>query len=123
ITNYVTLAYGRPLHVFDAERLTGTLHARLAHSGESIAALDGRTYDLAPDMTVIADDRGPQAIGGIIGGVATGVTPETRNVFLESAWFDPLRTAATGRRLGIVSDARYRFERGADPAFVQAGAE
>jgi phenylalanyl-tRNA synthetase beta chain len=74
-------------------------------------------------MTVIADDSGPQGVAGIIGGAATGVTPETVNVFLEAAYFDPIRTAATGRKLGINSDARYRFERGVDPAFVKPGAE
>ena len=123
ITNYITHAFARPLHVFDADKVKGTIHARLARDGETIEALDGKTYTLDPTMTVIADDNGPEGIGGIIGGERTACTPETVNVFLEAAWFDPLRTAATGRKLGINSDARYRFERGVDPAFVEIGAE
>ena len=123
ITNYITHSFARPLHVFDADKVRGNIHARLARDGEAIEALDGRTYGLDPEMTVIADDNGPEAIGGIIGGEATGCTDETVNVFLEAAWFDPVRTAATGRKLGIHSDARHRFERGADPAFVAPGVE
>jgi phenylalanyl-tRNA synthetase beta chain len=123
VTNYVTYTYARPLHVFDADKVEGTIHARLARQGETIEALDGRTYTLDTDMTVIADDNGPQGIAGVIGGEATGCTADTVNVFLEAAYFDPVRTAATGRRLGIVSDARYRFERGVDPLFVEPGAE
>ncbi len=123
ITNYMTLTYGRPLHVFDADKVTGDIHARLAGAGEEIAALDGKTYALDTTMTVIADEAGPEAIGGVMGGEASGCTGETVNVFLESAWFDPIRTAATGRRLGIISDARYRFERGVDPLFTEPGAE
>jgi phenylalanyl-tRNA synthetase beta chain len=123
ITNYVTHAYSRPLHVFDADKVRGVIHARLARDGETIEALDGRTYTLDPTMTVIADDNGPEGIAGIIGGEATACTDATVNVFLEAAYFDPIRTAATGRKLGINSDARYRFERGVDPAFVQPGAE
>ena len=123
ITNFITHAYARPLHVFDAAKVEGAIHARLAQDGETLAALDGKTYRLDPEMTVIADDSGPVGIGGIIGGEATGCTSATTEVFLEAALFDPIRTAATGRKLGIVSDARYRFERGVDPAFVQAGAE
>lgn len=123
ITNYLTYAYARPLHVFDADKVQGAVHARLARDGESIEALDGKTYALDASMTVIADDNGPEGIAGIIGGAATGVTPETTTVFLEAAYFDPVRTASTGRKLGIHSDARYRFERGVDPAFVQPGAE
>jgi phenylalanyl-tRNA synthetase beta chain len=109
--------------VFDADKVRGTIHARLARDGETIEALDGRTYALDSSMTVIADDAGPEGIAGIIGGEATGCTPATVNVFLEAAYFDPVRTAATGRKLGIHSDARFRFERGVDPAFVRAGAE
>ncbi|MGQ7790988.1 phenylalanine--tRNA ligase subunit beta [Faunimonas sp. B44] len=123
ITNYVTHGYGRPLHVFDADKVAGTVHARLAQDGETIEALDGRTYTLDGTMTVIADDNGPEGIAGIMGGERTGCTGTTRNVFLEAAYFDPIRTATTGRKLGIHSDARYRFERGVDPAFVETGAE
>lgn len=123
ITNYITYAYNRPLHVFDADKVSGTIHARFAFDGETIEALDGRTYMLDPTVTVIADDRGAEGIAGIIGGTATAVTPDTMNVFLEAAYFDPIRTAATGRKLAIHSDARHRFERGVDPAFVRPGAE
>lgn len=123
ITNYVTLTYGRPLHVFDADKVHGNIHARLARPGESILALDGKEYRLDATMTVIADDEGPEAIGGVMGGERTGCTGDTSNVFLEAAYFDPVRTATTGRNLGIVSDARYRFERGVDPLFTQTGTE
>ncbi|TDI58124.1 MAG: phenylalanine--tRNA ligase subunit beta [Alphaproteobacteria bacterium] len=123
ITNYVTLSFARPLHVFDADKVTGDIHARLASSGEEIAALDGKTYALDETMTVIADDNGPEAIGGVMGGEPSGCTSRTVNVFLEVAWFDPVRTATTGRKLGIQSDARFRFERGVDPAFVEKGAQ
>lgn len=118
ITNYFTYDLGRPLHVFDAEKLRGNVHARLARPGETLAALNGKEYVLDESMTVIADDERPHALGGVIGAEDSGCTAETTDVFLESALFDPLRTAATGRKLGIESDARYRFERGVDPAFV-----
>ena len=123
ITNYITFAYGRPLHVFDADKVKGNIHARMARDGETIAALDGKSYTLTSGMTVIADDHGAHGVAGIIGGEASGCSETTTNVFLEAAYFDPLRTAATGRKLGIVSDARYRFERGVDPAFTPVGAE
>ena len=123
ITNYITFAYGRPLHVFDADKVKGNIHARMAKDGEQVAALDGKTYALTPAMTVIADDHAAEGIAGIIGGEASGCSEATTNVFMEAAYFDPLRTAATGRKLGVVSDARYRFERGIDPAFTQTGAE
>ena len=123
ITNLFTLDRGRPLHVFDAGRIAGGLTIRPARDGERMAALNDRTYTLADGMTVIADDSGPQSLGGIIGGEPTGVDQATTDVFLEVALFDPGRTAATGRRLGILSDARYRFERGVDPDAVLAGAE
>ena len=123
ITNYITFAHGRPLHVFDADKVKGNIQARLAKDGETLEALDNKTYTLNRAMTVISDDAGPEAIGGIIGGVPSSCTADTVNVFLESAWFDPLRTAATGRKLGVTSDARYRFERGVDPAFTGVGSE
>ncbi len=123
VTNYITFAYGRPLHVFDADKVKGSIRARAAQDGETLEALDNKTYTLSAGMTVIADDAGPEAIAGIIGGNPSGCTDETVNVFLEAAYFDPLRTAATGRKLGITSDARYRFERGVDPAFTPVGAE
>jgi phenylalanyl-tRNA synthetase beta chain len=123
ITNYITITYNRPLHVFDADRLRGPVVARLAMAGEEILGLDGRLYQLDQTMTVVADVAGPQGIAGIMGGEYSSCTAETVNVFLEAALFDPVRTAATGRKLGIISDARYRFERGVDPAFVATGAE
>ncbi len=123
ITNYITFTHARPLHVFDADKTHGNISARNARDGETILALDGKTYTLNTQMTVIADDQGAEAIGGIMGGEASGCSDATTNVFLESAYFDPQRTAATGRKLGINSDARYRFERGIDPAFTQTGAE
>ena len=123
ITNFVTMDLGRPLHVFDADKLAGDLTMRMARTGEKILALDGREYELDGEMTVIADDKGVHGIGGVMGGEVTGCQPGTTNVFLEVALFDTVRTAATGRRLGIESDARYRFERGVDPESAFWGAE
>jgi len=122
ITNYITFDLGRPLHVFDMARIRGDLTMRFARDGETIAALDGRSYALGDGMTVIADEDGPQAIGGIMGGEPSGCTDATTDVFLEVALFDPVRTAATGRKLGIDSDARYRFERSVDPESALWGA-
>ncbi len=123
ITNFVTYDRGRPLHVFDADKISGGINVRLSRSGETLAALDGREYTLDDSVTVIADDGGALALGGIIGGEPSGCTAATANVFVESALFDPLRTAQSGRRLGIESDARYRFERGVDPQAVVPGIE
>ncbi len=118
ITNFFTYDLSRPLHVFDAAKVKGDIRARLAKPGESLAALNGKTYALDASMTVIADEAGPEALAGIIGGEHSGCTETTTEVFLEAAYFDPIRTAATGRRLEILSDARFRFERGVDPGFV-----
>ncbi|MBK8907895.1 MAG: phenylalanine--tRNA ligase subunit beta [Rhodospirillales bacterium] len=123
ITNLMTLNVCRPLHAFDADRVRGDLHVRLARPGERLAALNGREYGLGGSMTVIADDEEPQALGGVMGGERTACTGVTRNVFLEAALFDPVRTATTGRELSLPSDARYRFERGVDPSFVIDGME
>ncbi|QPC42590.1 phenylalanine--tRNA ligase subunit beta [Kaustia mangrovi] len=123
ITNYITFAYARPLHVFDADKVAGNITVRSARDGEALLALDGRTYTLQPGMAVVADDREAESLGGIIGGEHSGCTEETVNVFLEAALFDPVRTALTGRLLGVQSDARYRFERGVDPLFVRDGIE
>jgi len=124
ITNYVTFDLGRPLHVFDKNKLAGdTLILRFSKAGEQLEALDGKTYELDSEMTVITDDRGPVALGGLMGGEPTGCTEETTDVILEIALFCPRRTALTGRKLGVESDARTRFERGLDPAMVMAGAE
>ena len=123
ITNLMTMDLGRPLHVFDAAKVKGDLHVRLSKSGEKILALDGKEYELDAEMTVIADDNAPEALGGVIGGEASGCTEDTVDVFVESAYFDPICTATTGRKLNVVSDARYRFERGVDPAFLVDGME
>jgi phenylalanyl-tRNA synthetase beta chain len=123
ITNFITFDLNRPLHVFDADKIAGDLVVRGARQGESLAALNGKSYALDDEMTVIADDREVLSLGGVIGGDSTGCTETTRNVLIEAALFDPVRTAATGRRLQIQSDARYRFERGLDPDFVRPGME
>jgi phenylalanyl-tRNA synthetase beta chain len=123
ITNYITIDRGRPLHVFDADKVTGDIHVRLGRSGETLAALDDKTYVFDDAMTLICDDAGPEGIGGVMGGLHSGCTGETVNVFVEAAYFDPVRTAATGRKLRINSDARYRFERGVDPEFTPVGME
>jgi len=115
VTNYISLDRARPLHVYDAAKLSGPVVARLGKAGESFLALDGKTYQVSDDMCVIADNSGVIGLGGVMGGEPTGVSVETVDVFIESAWFDPLRTARTGRATGIHSDARYRFERGVDP--------
>ncbi len=123
ITNLFTFDLNRPLHVFDAAKVEGGLVVRSAREGESLTALDGKTYALRPGMTVIADAAGVQSLGGVMGGAASGCSAATTEVFLESAYFDPITTAATGRALRIASDARYRFERGIDPAFTEPGME
>ena len=114
VTNFVSLDRARPLHAYDADKLSGAVKARLGRKGETLDALDGKTYDITEDMCVIADESGPIGLGGVMGGQSTAVSETTSNVFLEAAWFDPLRTARTGRTTGIISDARYRFERGVD---------
>ena len=121
ITNYVTFDRGRPLHVFDAGKVKGDLVVRRARDGEELQALDGRTYRLDPSIVVIADDDGPESIAGIMGGERTGCDEATTDVLIESALWDPLTIAQTGRKLGIITDARYRFERGVDPAFTVPG--
>ncbi len=123
ITNWVTLDLGRPVHVFDADKLAGDLRLRLGRKGERFAALDGKEYAIDGTMTAICDDTGFISLAGVMGGASTGCGEGTANVFLEIALFDPLRVAATGRALGVESDARYRFERGVDPAFAVPGAE
>ncbi len=122
-TNLIAQARGRPLHVFDADKLSGNLHARMAEDHEQVLALDGKTYVLDRETVVIADDSFARGIAGVMGGEDTGCSLETKNVFIESAWFDPVRVARAGRKLGIISDARYRFERGVDPQSVLPGIE
>ena len=121
VTNYVSLDRGRPLHVYDADKLNGAIRARLGRQGESFVGLDGKTHRVDESMCVIADERAVLGFGGILGGEDTGVTSASKNILIECAYFDPVRTAATGRKTGIVSDARYRFERGVDPAFIKPG--
>jgi phenylalanyl-tRNA synthetase beta chain len=121
ITNYVTYDLGRPLHVFDSDKVAGNLTVRRAREGETLLALDGKTYRLTPEMCVIADERGPESLSGIMGGEESGCSADTVNVLVESALWEPLNIARTGRELGIVSDARYRFERGVDPAMMVPG--
>ncbi|MER8559840.1 phenylalanine--tRNA ligase subunit beta [Mesorhizobium sp. M0019] len=123
ITNYVTFDRGRPLHVFDAAKVTGNLTVRRAHDGEKVLALDGREYTLTPEMCVIADQDGIESIAGIMGGEHSGCDENTSDVLIESALWDPITTARTGRTLGIITDARYRFERGVDPEMMVPGLE
>src|SRR6202521_2357965 len=123
ITNFMTYDRARPLHVFDAAKVKGNLTVRRARDGERLLALDGRTYTLASGVCVIADDHGVESLAGIMGGEATGCSQETTDVLIESALWDATNIAHTGRKLGINSDARYRFDRGVDPAFMLPGLE
>lgn len=122
ITNLVSLGWGRPLHAYDADKVEGKLVLRNAR-GEAFDALDNKVYTLDESMTVIADDKGPLCLGGIMGGIRSGVTDETTNVFMECASWDPDLIAQSGRKTGIVSDARYRLERSVDPALTEPGME
>ncbi|MHA0331140.1 phenylalanine--tRNA ligase subunit beta [Sphingomonas melonis] len=121
ITNYMTVDLGRPLHVYDRAKLTGGLVARSARDGETIEALNGKTYTLRDGMTVIADEAGVHDIGGIMGGEHSSVTADTTDVVIECAYFAPDAIARTGQALTLTSDARQRFERGVDPAFLDDG--
>jgi phenylalanyl-tRNA synthetase beta chain len=123
ITNFLSIDSGRPLHVYDVAKLHGGLTARRARAGESVLALNGKTYALDESMTVIADDAEVHDIGGIMGGEHSGCSAETTDVLIEAAYFTPERIGTTGRKLGINSDARARFERGVDPLFVVPGLE
>lgn len=121
ITNYVMIDLGRPLHVYDKAKLSGALVARKAKAGEQVLALNEKTYTLDESVTVIADDTGVHDIGGIMGGEDTGVSEATTDVVIECAFFDPDHIARTGQKLNLTSDARSRFERGVDPAFLEDG--
>ena len=123
MTNYITYDRGRPLHVFDAAKVHGNLTVRRARNGETLLALDGKTYTLDEAMCVIADEQGVESLAGIMGGEATGCDETTTDVLIESALWDEFNVAQTGRKLGINSDARYRFERGVDYAFTVPGLE
>ena len=120
-TNYLMFATGRPAHVYDLRKLSGPVIARRAKNGETVEALNEKTYTLDETMTVIADDKGVHDIGGIMGGEHSGADESTTDVLLEIAYFDPERIGVTGRKLGLASDARTRFERGVDPAFLDDG--
>ncbi len=121
ITNFITFDRGRPLQVFDAAKVKGNLVVRRANNGEKLTALDGKTYELDAAMCVIADDQGVESLAGIMGGEASGCDENTTDVLIESALWDEINIAQTGRKLGINSDARYRFERGVDPNFMIPG--
>ncbi len=123
ITNFMTYDRARPLHVFDAKKVKGNLTVRRARDGETLLALDGRTYTLDSGVCVIADDHGVESLAGIMGGEASGCDEGTTDVLIESALWNEINIAQTGRKLGINSDARYRFERGVDPAFMVPGLE
>ena len=123
LTNFLMLGFGRPAHAYDLAQLKGAVVARRAKAGEQVLALNEKTYALTPEMTVIADDTGVHDIAGIMGGEHSGVSEATTDVLLEIAYFDPARIGATGRALGLASDARTRFERGIDPAFLDPGLE
>ncbi len=121
LTNYLMLGFGRPAHAYDLAKLQGAVVARRAKDGEQVLALNEKTYTLDGEMTVIADDAGVHDIAGIMGGEHSGVSESTTDVLLEIAYFDPARIGATGRKLGLSSDARTRFERGVDPEFLDTG--
>jgi phenylalanyl-tRNA synthetase beta chain len=121
LTNYLMLGFGRPAHVYDLAKLSGAVVARRARDGEQVLALNEKTYTLDPEMVVIADEVQVHDIAGIMGGEDSGVSDATTDVLLEIAYFDPARIGATGRKLGLASDARTRFERGVDPEFLDAG--
>jgi phenylalanyl-tRNA synthetase beta chain len=123
ITNYFTYDQNRPLHVFDADKVDGGLRVHRAKGDEILVGLDDKTYTFEAGMTLISDAAGVESIGGVMGGLPTGCTEATVNVFLEAAYFETIRTALTGRALKINSDARYRFERGIDPAWTPVGIE
>jgi phenylalanyl-tRNA synthetase beta chain len=123
ITNYINFEFGRPLHVYDAKKLSGDLSVRDSKAGEKLAGLNDNEYALESGMTVIADSKSPQALGGIIGGAVSGCSDDTSEVFLEIALFNPDSVAKAGRKLDIITDSRYRFERNVDPAFVLPAAE
>ncbi len=123
ITNLMTMDQARPLHVYDADKLQGNIIVRATNEGEKLDALDDKSYETAANAIGITDDSGLIGLGGIVGGVSTSVTNDTVNIFVESAYFNPSRTARTGRDMAIQSDARYRFDRGVDPEFTKGGIE
>ncbi len=123
VTNYISVAYGRPLHVYDLEKLQGDIVVREGNAGETFDALNDKQVTLQGSEIAITDNSGVIGLGGIIGGTSTGCEMDTKNVLLEVAWFDPIRIATAGRKLDIITDARYRFERTVDPTFLEQGAQ
>ncbi len=123
VTNYVLIELGQPMHAFDLERLSGVVRVRRARAGETLALLNDQTIELSPQDLLIADDRGPLVLAGVMGGNASGVSTETTSIFLESACFDPVSIATSGRRHRLLSDSRYRFERGVDPSLQRRALE
>lgn len=123
VTNFFSIDLCRPLHVFDADKVKGNITVRKSKKGETLGALNDKSYMLDDGMVAVCDDSGVIGLGGIMGGASTGVSESTTNVYIECAYFDPYRTAKTGRALEILSDARYRFERGVDPEFVHPAME
>ncbi|GGY35975.1 phenylalanine--tRNA ligase subunit beta [Parvularcula lutaonensis] len=121
VTNYLSYDAARPLHVYDIKKLNGGVHARMGREGERFEALNDKEYSVDETMCVIADDEKVLGLGGIMGGTSSGCDETTTDVLVESAYFDPLTIAKTGRKLGLTSDARYRFERGIDPASIEDG--
>jgi len=121
ITNFITFDLGRPLHVFDASKIKGDLNIRMASNEESLLAIDAKNYDLTKSILVISDENNPVAIAGVMGGEESSCTKNTTEIFIESAYFAPQNVAISGRSLNILSDARYRFERGIDPSYVDKG--
>ncbi len=123
VTNYVMLELGQPLHAFADAALTGNLEVRWAREGESLTVLSGQTVALTADLLVVADEAGPQALAGLMGGQNSAVSAQTRDIFLEAAWFSPMALAGRARRLGLVSEAAFRFERGVDASLTQEALE
>ncbi len=123
ITNYITFDLGRPLHVFDSSKIDGDLSIRMSLNGEKIIALNDKVYDLDDSTIIISDKKNVLSLAGIIGGKESGTNINTKDIFIESALFKPVSVAKSGRKYGIESDARYRFERGVDPNSAELGIE
>jgi phenylalanyl-tRNA synthetase beta chain len=119
VTNYVMLELGQPMHAYDLRKLRGDIRVRMAHAGEPITLLDGRTIEAGPDVLLITDGEGPVGLAGIMGGQRTSVSDDTTDVFFEVAYFSPQAIAGRGRRWGLVTDASQRYERGVDPTLQQ----
>ena len=123
VTNFVMFDLNRPLHAYDLDKIKNSIIVRNSKKGEILKALDNKTYTLKENMCVISDDEGALGLGGIIGGVRSGTELDTKNILIESAYFDPSITRKTSKELEINSDAKFRFERGIDPQSVKEGLE